>query len=398
MSHELRSPLNAVLGFGQLLQTGTPPPTALQQESVNEILKAGWYLLGLIDEVLDLALIESGRLAFVLEPVPLVEVLDDCHAMVEGQAAQSGISLNFVSVDDTFRVFADRTRVQQVFINLLSNAIKYNRPGGTVDVHFAMVAQGRVRISVQDSGSGLSAPQMAKLFQPFERVGQEAGVIEGTGIGLALSKELVELMGGRIGVHSTPGQGSVFWVELDAVEARSAMPEQAQLAELPQVPQLPHPPSVQEGPVAASAGRQFTVLCVEDNAANLMMVKQLLARHSGVHLLLARDGNLGLQMARALRPDVVLMDINLPGISGLEAMNQLSADVATAHIPVIAMSAHAMHHDIQKGLQAGFFRYLTKPLRIDTFMEALEGAMTLALTLAKADPPLSIPAQKAHTP
>ena len=393
MSHELRSPLNAVLGFGQLLQTGTPPPTALQQESVNEILKAGWYLLGLIDEILDLALIESGRLAFSLESVPLAEVLDDCHAMVEGQAVQSGISLNFVSVDDTFRVLADRTRVKQIFINLLSNAIKYNRPGGTVDVHFAMVAQGRVRISVQDSGSGLSAPQMAKLFQPFERAGQEAGVIEGTGIGLALSKELVELMGGRIGVHSTPGQGSVFWVELDAVGARSAMPEQAQLAEQPQ---LPHPPSVQEGPVAASAGRQFTVLCVEDNAANLMLVKQLLARHSGVHLLLACDGNLGLQMARALRPDVILMDIHLPGISGLEAMNQLSANVATAHIPVIAMSAHAMHHDIEKGLQAGFFRYLTKPIRIDTFMEALDGAMTLALT--KAGPPLSIPFQKAHTP
>ena len=224
MSHELRSPLNAVLGFAQLLQSGTPSPTARQEESVGEILKAGWYLLGLIDEILDLSVIESGRLSCVLEPVGLAEVLDDCQALVQGQAAARGIRLSLPQLDDGCMVIADRTRLKQVFINILSNAIKYNREGGTVQVHSEAMGPGRICIRFEDSGSGLSPEQLSHIFQPFERLGQEAGVIEGTGIGLALSKRLVELMGGRIGVHSVVSQGSVFWVELEAPSAQTSEP------------------------------------------------------------------------------------------------------------------------------------------------------------------------------
>ncbi len=378
MSHELRSPLNAMLGFAQLLQTGTPPPTPLQAESVHEILKAGWYLLGLIDEILDLALIESGRQAFVLESVPLAEVLDDCHAMVEGEAAQHGIQLRFAAIDGDLVVSVDRTRVKQVLINLLSNAVKYNRPRGTVTVGVAQGEQGDLRISVEDSGGGLSPEQVARLFQPFERLGQHAGVIAGTGIGLALSKRLVELMGGRIGVRSTVGQGSVFWIELATTDAP--------LPALPATPPLGFTPTQ---PV--QAWPQCTVLCVENDPANMLLVQRLLARHGGVRLLTASDGQHGLHLARSLKPDVVLMDINLPGISGLEAQRQLADDPVTAHIPVIAISAHAMPHDVDRGLRAGFFRYLTKPIKIDILTEALDTALTLAHPGLTSIPPKAAP-------
>jgi len=370
MSHELRSPLNAVLGFAQLLQSGTPPPTERQEESVDEILKAGWYLLGLIDEILDLSLIESGRLSCVLEPVPLAEVLADCLALVEGQAAARGIRLSLAQLDDACIVIVDRTRLKQVFINLLGNAIKYNRQGGTVQLHFEAVGPGRICIRIEDSGGGLSPGQLDHIFQLFERLGQEAGAIAGTGIGLALSKRLVELMGGRIGVHSVVGQGSVFWVELDAPGAPTSAPASSAetTAARPRVAAAPGP--------AAARRRPSTVLCVEDNRANQLLVQRLLARRSDVRLLLAGDGQHGVQLARAMQPDVVLMDINLPDMSGLEAMERLAADAATARIPVIAVSALAMRHDIDKGLQAGFFRYLSKPIKIDELTEALDAALT----------------------
>ena len=378
MSHELRSPLNAMLGFSQLLQIGTPPPTPLQAQSVHEILKAGWYLLGLIDEILDLALIESGRQAFVLESVPLAEVLDDCHAMVEGEAAQHGIQLRFAPIDGDLVVSVDRTRVKQVLINLLSNAIKYNRPRGTVTVGVAQGEHGDLRISVEDSGGGLSPEQVARLFQPFERLGQQAGVIPGTGIGLALSKRLVELMGGRIGVHSTVGQGSVFWIELETKGA--PLPALAATPPLALTPTQP----VQAWP-------QCTVLCVENDAANMLFVQRLLARRGGVRLLMASDGQHGLHLARSLKPDVVLMDINLPGISGLETQRQLANDPVTAHIPVIAISAQAMPDDVDRGLRAGFFRYLTKPIKLDTLTEALDAALTLAHMGLNSTPPKAAP-------
>src|SRR3984893_13736303 len=215
MSHELRTPLSAILGFAQLMESGSPPPTTSQKRSIDQILKAGWYLLTLINEILDLALIESGKLSLSLEPISLSEVMHECQAMIEPQAKKRGISVAFPQIEIRHFVEADRTRVKQVLINLLSNAIKYNKMGGTVVVGCIARPPGRIRICVKDSGDGLTPDKLAQLFQPFNRLGQEANVEEGTGIGLVVCKRLVELMGGVIGVESAVGKGSEFWIDLN---------------------------------------------------------------------------------------------------------------------------------------------------------------------------------------
>ena len=365
MSHELRTPLSAILGFAQMMETGTPQPTDSQKRSIDQILKAGWYLLELINEILDLAQIESGRLSMSLEPVSLAEVLCECEALVEPQAGKRGISLAFTHFDIPCIVMADRTRVKQVLINLLSNAIKYNRTGGTVSVESTLTDTNLIRISVRDTGEGLAPEQLAQLFQPFNRLGKESNDEQGTGIGLVVSKRLVEWMGGVIGVESTVGTGSVFWIELNlTTELQTALAE-----------------------VAAAGNTLITIkndaalqtlLYVEDNPANLMLVEDIIERRPDIHLLSAVNGNLGIEIARAALPDVILMDINLPGISGLDALKILAADQATSHIPVIALSANAIPRDIEKGLEAGFFRYLTKPIKIDEFMSTLDEAMKFA--------------------
>ncbi len=222
MSHELRTPLSAILGFAQLMESGSPPPTASQKRSIDQILQAGWYLLELINEILDLALIESGKMSLSLEPISLAEVMHECQDMIEPQAQKRGISVAFPRFDIPYFVAADRTRLKQVFINLLSNAIKYNRVGGTVVVDHVTSAPGRIRICVKDSGEGLSADKLAQLFQPFNRLGQEANGEEGTGIGLVTTKRLIELMGGAIGAESTVGTGSVFWIELNLTAERQS--------------------------------------------------------------------------------------------------------------------------------------------------------------------------------
>ncbi|PIQ50767.1 MAG: hybrid sensor histidine kinase/response regulator [Comamonadaceae bacterium CG12_big_fil_rev_8_21_14_0_65_59_15] len=365
MSHELRSPLNAILGFGQLLESGNPAPTASQMASVGQILKAGWFLLELINEILDLALIESGRLSLSLEPTSLHDVLQDCQAMIEPQAQQKGIALKFATVDADCFVNADRTRLKQVLINLLSNAIKYNRPGGSAEVSYARHSGKRLRISVSDSGLGLSPLKISQLFQSFNRLGQENGVEEGTGIGLVVSRRLVDLMGGEIGVQSTVGAGSVFWFELDAVDKIQWLTEDPCVLDLHD-PQLPTDATVR------------TVLYVEDNEANVSLVEQLLARRPDLRLMSATDAMRGIAMARAHQPDLILMDINLPGISGMQALKILQADPTTCHIPALALSANAMPRDIERGLEAGFFRYLTKPIRVPEFMAALDDGLKLA--------------------
>ncbi|MBL8413939.1 MAG: hybrid sensor histidine kinase/response regulator, partial [Propionivibrio sp.] len=221
MSHELRTPLNSILGFAQLIESGKTPPTPAQKRSIDQILKAGWYLLELINEILDLALIESGKLSLTLQALPLAEVMNECQSMIEAQAQQRGIGVTFPRFETPCFINADRTRVKQIVINLLSNAIKYNKAGGTVAVECTQHSPETVRISVRDSSVGLSAEQLAQIFQPFNRLGQEAGVEPGTGIGLVVSKRLVECMGGTIGVESTPGQGSVFWFELKRMAENS---------------------------------------------------------------------------------------------------------------------------------------------------------------------------------
>ena len=289
--------------------------------------------------------------------------------MIEPQAQTRDIRVTFPQFEIPYFVKADRTRVKQVLINLLSNAIKYNKVGGAVVVDCIASTPGRIRISVKDTGEGLTPDKVTELFQPFNRLGKEAGIDEGTGIGLMVSKRLVELMKGEIGVESTVGVGSVFWIQLNLTAERQH-----------------HAAAVEPTPVALAqvhADAQLrTLLYVEDNPANLMLVEDLIARRPDIRLLSAIDGNRGIEIARAFRPDVILMDINLPGISGIQALKILRADPATAHIPVVAISANAMPRDVEKGLAAGFFRYLTKPIKVNEFMDTLDVALKFAKTAA----------------
>jgi signal transduction histidine kinase/ActR/RegA family two-component response regulator len=365
MSHELRTPLNAILGFAQLMETGTPAPTPAQKRNLDQILKAGWYLLELINEVLDLALIESGKVTLSREPVSLADVMLECRTMIEPQAHKRGIRMTFPESPAAQFVNADRTRFKQVLINLLFNAIKYNKPGGAVALECAPGGAGSIRLSVRDTGAGLAPEQLAQLFQPFNRLGRAAGAEEGTGIGLVVTKRLVDLMGGKLGVESTVGVGSVFWIELSLASAPQLQFRDAE-----------HAAQARQGLPDGMPPR--TVLYVEDNPANLELVEQLIARRADLRLLSAADGEVGIEFARAYLPDVILMDINLPGISGLDAMKVLRADPATTHIPIIALSANAVPRDIAHSLDAGFFSYLTKPIKVDRFMDTLDTALKVA--------------------
>ena len=365
MSHELRTSLNAILGFAQLMESDSPLPTPSQKESIAKILQAGWYLLELTNGILDLAMIESGRLSWSLDPMSLTEVMLECQTAIEPQAQKSGIRITFPQVDSPCFIQADRTRVKQVLVNLLSNAIKYNRVGGSVVVECSASAPQRIRVSVTDTGAGLSPEKLAQLFRPFSRVGQETGADACTGISLIVTKRLVELMGGAIGVESTVGEGSVFWIELVAAAAPQLAVDEAERTAPVQ-------------PQARNGAAPRTLLYVEDNPANLQLVVQVLARRPNMRLLSARTGTLGIELARTSRPDVILMDINLPGMSGIQAMQILRADAATAHIPVVALSANAIPRDVERGLEAGFFRYLTKPIKVNEFMDTLDVALKFA--------------------
>ena len=361
MSHELRTPLNAILGFAQIL-TSEKLPSTLQQKRdfANHILKSGRHLLTLINEILDLAKIESGAVALSLEPVALNEILQECESMVAPLAGDRGIRLLFPS-GCTANVTADRTRLKQILLNLLSNAIKYNRDAGAVVVDCSPSGPNLVRISVQDTGMGLRPEQIKQLFQPFNRLGQESSAEEGTGIGLVVTKRLVELMGGTIGVTSSQGVGSMFWIELQSTE-----PVPSRVDAHAERPGEHH---------RHQAGEPATVLYVEDNPANLKLVEEIISFRPDLKLISAPDGHLGLELARAHQPDIILMDINLPGLNGIEAVKLLANDPRTAHIPVIALTANAMPRDVEKGLAAGFFRYLIKPINIDEFTEAINSTM-----------------------
>jgi CheY-like chemotaxis protein/two-component sensor histidine kinase len=345
-----------------LLEAGSPPPTAVQNKRLQQIIKAGWYLLELINRILELTVIEFGKLSLSLEPVSLTKAMRECQALIEPQAQQRDIRINFLPFENTCIANADRTRVKQVMINLLSNAIKYNREHGTVEVK-CTASMDRVRISIKDSGAGLSQEKLAQLFQPFNRLGQETGNEVGTGIGLVVTKQLVELMGGTIGVESAVGVGSEFWIEL----IRDVTPQLATDSTMP----------AELAPQTHENAALRTLLYVEDNPANLMLVEQIIEGHPHMRMLSAHDGNLGIALARTHLPDVILLDINLPGISGFQALKTLREDPLTAHIPVIAISANAMSHDIEKGLEVGFFRYLTKPIKINELMDALGEALTV---------------------
>jgi PAS domain S-box-containing protein len=364
MSHELRSPLNAILGFAQLMATASPTPSDVQKESITQILQAGWHLLKLINEILDLSVVESGKVSLSLEPVSLSDVLSECQTMMEAQAQQRGIRMTFPKFEQPKFVWADQTRLKQIVINLLSNAIKYNQDNGQVTVDYTAMSSDRIRISFKDTGAGLTPDKKAQLFQPFNRLGQEAGSVAGTGIGLVVTKQLVELMGGFLGVDSTVGEGSAFWFELRSTPTPELKPVSPELA-------------MTKTAIRPIDAPQKTLLYIEDNPANMKLVERLIDRRTDIKLLTAVNGSLGIALARASLPDVILMDINLPGISGIEALKVLQEDATTAHIPVVAISANAMARDIEVGKQLGFFRYLTKPIVVEEFMATLDLALRL---------------------
>jgi protein-histidine pros-kinase len=324
-------------------------------------------LLTLIDEILDLAKIESGNMSLSLEPVGLTQLLAEVAIMVEEQAAQRGIRMLYPEPDPTMAVQADHTRLKQIILNLLSNAIKYNRKGGAVVLNIVIGSSNRIKISIQDTGNGLSQDQIEALFQPFNRLGQEAGSQEGTGIGLVVTKRLVELMNGTMGVTSTVGVGSVFWIELE-----KKYPEQIQQNQAYDLrtAELRH---------CTDRNMPVTILYIEDNPASLRLVEEIIGFRPDLTFISAVDAISGIALAQSQRPNVILMDINLPGMSGNEAKRVLGADERTAHIPVIALTANAMTGDIKKGMAAGFVRYLTKPIEVDVLLAAIDDALSSVL-------------------
>jgi len=365
MSHELRTPLNAILGFAQILTSESLPTTLTQKkEFASHILKSGRHLLTLINEILDLAKVESGTMTLSMEPVALDDMLGECRGMIEPMGGPRKIRMLFPETTGAV-LLADRTRLKQVLLNLMSNAVKYNRDMGAVVFDCKFVSSDRVRLSVQDTGHGLTNEQLGSLFQPFNRLGQENGTEEGTGIGLVVTRRLVELMGGTIGVSSSVGVGTVFWIELALTE--------------------PAPSALGPGTVL-SLGRSapvetaitHTLLYVEDNPANLKLVQEIVNFRADLRLLAAPDGHLGIEMARAHQPDLILMDLNLPGMSGTDALRELRLDPRTAHIPVLALTANAMPRDVERGMEVGFFRYLTKPINIDEFNAAIDSTLAYA--------------------
>ncbi|MES2019618.1 MAG: ATP-binding protein [Pseudomonadota bacterium] len=364
MSHELRTPLNAILGFAQILTSDSLPTTLAQKkEFANHILKSGRHLLTLINEILDLAKVESGTVNLSMEPVALDDMLTECRGMVEPMGVGRKIRMLFPSPTGAV-LMADRTRFKQVLLNLLSNAIKYNREMGAVVLDFKAVSPERIRLSVQDTGMGLRPDQVDGLFQPFNRLGQENGTEEGTGIGLVVTRRLIELMGGTIGVSSSVGVGTVFWIELDVTEP---LPSALTVAALASVRREP----------ALAPGVTHTLLYVEDNPANLNLVQEIVGFRNDLRLLSAPDAHLGIEMAKAHQPHMILMDINLPGMNGIDALHELRRDPRTSHIPVLALTANAMRRDVEKGIEAGFYRYLTKPINIDEFNEAIDSTLAM---------------------
>lgn len=359
MSHELRTPLNAVIGFSQLLEFDREEPLAPQQaDSVHEILVAGRHLLELINEVLDLARIESGRLDLAPEPVDVAQLAGECLALIAPLAEQRHIALS-CEVGAENVVLADPLRLRQVLLNLLSNAVKYNRDGGSVELICRPAPGERMRIALCDSGHGIPDEFLPRLFEPFERQASAYEGVEGTGIGLALSKRLVEAMGGSIGVESCEGSGSTFWVELPVASSREMEAARASASGF-------------HAALPAGLVAVRRLLYIEDNPANLHLVQKILAARPDLALLGAHNAEAGLALALAEKPTLILLDINLPGMDGFEVLRRLQARAETCAIPVIAVTANAMSSDVERGLEAGFAEYLTKPLDVKRFVSLLD--------------------------
>jgi CheY-like chemotaxis protein/two-component sensor histidine kinase len=329
--------------------------TSRQLENIGHIQKAGWHLLELINEVLDLARIETGAIRLSVENVDLHELVAETFLLIGAAAQARKITIREVpGADSNSHVLADRTRLRQVLLNLLTNAVKYNHTYGSVTLSWNYSGGGRLRIAVTDTGPGLTAEQQGHLFEAFNRLGRETENIEGTGIGLVITKRLVEAMGGTIGVQSEPGVGSTFWIELNVAGVTVANASSGASRVGTQMPMRP-----------------CTLLYVEDNPVNLLLVAKLLEAQPLLHMLSANTGRSGVEMAHAYQPDLIVLDIGLPDMSGLDVLHELREDARTRDIPVLALSAHAAHADIEQALAAGAQRYITKPIRVKEFLEAV---------------------------
>jgi len=360
MSHELRTPLNAILGFAQLLwRDRREPLSERHKQRVEHILKGGEHLLRLINDILDLSRIEAGQVSISTEPVSVRDVLEEVDRTLQPLAARQQIELRIDSLPVNMpMVAADRTRFAQILMNLGSNAIKYNRLNGEVVFSVSEQEPSFVRVTITDTGIGIPLDKQSSIFQPFQRAGQETGPIEGTGIGLVITRRLAALMNGEVGFQSVPGQGSQFWVSLPIHSSRRTSQTPATLGEIT-ADQL-----VREG--------LSRVLYVEDNPANVLFMRDLLSNFESIDLSVAPNAELGVDMANRLRPHVIILDINLPGMNGFDALRALRARQELQHIPVIALTAAASERDRQQGMQAGFYRYLTKPVQVDELISALE--------------------------
>jgi len=375
MSHELRTPMNAIMGFGQLLtMEENPPLNVSQRENVNEIVKASHHLLELINEVLDLARVESGRIDLSIERTILSEVLVESLQLIIPLAQKRGIDigLNYNGVDIAYdqlkdgqcAVRADRMRLKQIFLNLLGNAIKYNSENGKVTISCDSTRDGVTRVSISDTGRGLTPEEQTQLFKPFIRIGDQQSEIEGVGIGLVITKKLTELMGGTIGMNSQKGEGCTFWVEFPSDTSHS-----------PEIPPATDGEDMSMGKNFSELGHEHTILYIEDNPANLRLVTQLLGRRPNIHMWSAHEPLLGLELAAAHNPDLILLDINLPNMNGYEVLKHLQNRKDTRNTPVIAISANAMPGDIKKGMDAGFDDYITKPINVNGLLQAIEKAL-----------------------
>jgi PAS domain S-box-containing protein len=357
MSHELRTPLNAVLGFAQLMEMGEL--SVEQAEATTHILRGGRHLLDLINEVLDISRIETGQLALSTEPVLLGDVLAATVDLVAPLAAEHDVTVAITTMGGAQHVLADRQRLKQVLLNLLSNAVKYNRSHGRVEVGVEPIRPGRVRVTVSDTGPGIAAEKLDRLFTPFDRLGAEQSSIEGTGIGLALSRRLVEAMAGELGVDTTPGVGSRFWFDLPAAEGPIDRYERE------------NGPTRQPRQGAGPSDPKYTVVHIEDNLANLALIERILAQQSATRLVPATEGRQGIELVRRHQPDLVLLDMHLPDLNGDQVLHMLKDDPATAAIPVVMLSADATTGQVQRLIEAGAEGYLTKPLDVQQLFQLL---------------------------